>query len=363
MSYRPYIQPESIHIVEARCFGAAIQNFCDSAQGAGSDAAANVLQLLMVRPDRPGRREICTRQMQRPGGLIGLGAIDPPGSARKTVDEEDDDEDGPRRRSERLAALAVASYGYDRWHKVHTAAYAASRKPFEERGSGEQIYGAPGENSCMVLLDDVKTPEPVIAGVAGLSMETSTGNYQHLYACNRILAGAERRAIQLALVALSKSLGVGGDGNACGPFQPHRVPGSVNYKPGRGLFVCRLAETWLFHVDGARPLPADKWIRRGQELAIADPAKGVDSDRADAASTSPRLRREREIGGGDKSDSGADWAWTCRQVEQAAGKESGDALAQRLERELADRVRQRRGKDAERYARLTVFKVRREKNF
>jgi hypothetical protein len=351
MSSRPYIQAESIHIFESRAFGASIQNFCDAVQkkekGVERRGASGILNLFLVRPDRDGRRQICAGITSKPGGLFELG-----------MDMADCADGMP---------MPVPA-----WHaKVHKVAFAASKKPFEDRGSGEQVFGAPGENSCMALLDDVTTPEPLLAGVAGLSIETSAGNYQHLYACDRVLTGEERRLIQLALVDHSKSLGVGGDAAACGPFQPHRVPGSVNYKQGRGLFVCRLAATWLFHVDGARPLPADKWIRKGQELAAAAPCKtkSVEHAHADATSTGqrPGLRRGRESGGdgGDKSDSGSDWAWTCLQVEhaQAAGKEIGDDLAQRLEQELADRARHRRGKDAERYARLTVFNVRREKQF
>lgn len=323
MSSRPYVKPESIHIFEGRAFGAAIQNFCDRVQkrekGEKPTSAAAVLQLFLVRPDQKGRRVLC-RGLDRPGGLTGLD-----------------------------------------WHgSVHNVAYAASRQAFEERGSGEQVFGAPGENSCMVLLDDIRTHDRIVDGVAGLSLETSEGNYQHLYACDRVLTGEERMTIQLALVAHAKGLGLGGDAGACGPAQPHRVPGSVNYKQGRGLFVCRLAATWMFHVDGARALRADEWIRKGQELAATAPAKALPP----AAATPSGLRRGRAAGApGDKSGSGSDWAWACAQVEQAAGRESGDELASRLELELADRARTRRGKDAERYARVTIFNVRRQKGF
>lgn len=356
MRSRPYIRAESIHIYEARAFGASIQTFCDAVQPklergrrGGDNSAADILRLYLVRPDQEGRFEILKRQLDLRGGLIGMGALDIP--------------EGDLHAIEPIYRDVVASYGYDRWHKAHNLAYARSRRSFEARGVGEQLYGAPGVNSCMALVDDVKTYEPLVRRAAGLSLETSAGNYQHLYSFDRILTGEERHAIQRALVAHAQSLGLGGDMRAIGPAQPHRVPGSINYKEGRGLFVCRLAATWLVPTDGVKPLRADDWIRKGQELAAAEPVKSAEHSNAATALAGPRRRLRRTGGGGDKSDSGDDWAWTCRQVEQSTGKENGDALAQRLERELADRVRHRRGKDAERYARLTVFNVRREKQF
>lgn len=346
MRARPYIKEESIHIFEARCFGAAVQFFCDAVKPKRNDkdekenAAADILRLFLVRSDKRGRREICKRQLARAGGLIGLGAIDP-----KSAGE---DEDG----GDQLRDQIKREYGFDRWHKVHSKAYAASRDSFEERGVGEQVYGAPGPNSCMALLDDVNTTESVVQGAAGLAIETSAGNFQHLYAFDRILAPEDRVVIQRALVLHAQGLGLGGDPRAIGPEQPHRVPGSVNYKPGRSLFVCRLAATWM-RVDGARQLRADEWIQRGQTPAAAAPARAA----------VPGLRGGRPVADGHKSASEAEWAWLCAEVEQSLGREDPDVLAQRLELALVERAHSRRGRDAPRYARLTIFNLRSRKNF
>jgi len=353
MRARPFIEEESYEIRQARCFGAAVQFFCDAVQPkkptGHEDAACEILHLFLVLSDSRGRREILQKQLARPGGLVGMGALAIPKRAAAGVGADDKNQSA-------ILKAAAQDYGYDRWIKAHRMAYAASRDHFKGRGAGEQLYGAPGPNSCMALVDDVTTLEPLIAGAAGLSMETSTRNFQHLYAFDRVITGEERTKIQRALVRHAQGLGLGGDAGAIGPEQPHRVPGSINYKPGRNLFVCRLAATWTRYADDARPLRADEWIRRGEKLAADTPA----SSPAPAASG---LRRDRPGTSGDKTASGSDWAWACAQVEQAIGRESGDDLARRLERELADRVRQRRGKDAERYARLTIFNVRREKEF
>lgn len=322
MSSRPFVatSPEILH--DCRIFSGRIQMFMDSIytpdEGVKDRSTPSILNFCLVRPGERGRMPIFDKHMARRGGLIGLGAV-------PAVDDEGVEDDEVKR-----------SYGTTRWPDLHKMAYARSKSIFDGQGIGEQLFASPGLNNAIALLDDVRTPE-LMDGAAGISLETSDGNYQHLYFCDRILAPEERGAIQRALFAEAQSRGIGGDVAATGPEQPHRVPGSVNYKPGRGLFVTLLAGSWG-RIDGALPLVADDWIQRGQ---------GVPSARAAASGT------RGPIPDGHKSDSEADWAWACAYAETRRGMDR-DQLIDEIEQGLTARALPRRQADAARYARTTV---------
>lgn len=319
---RPFVarDPEILH--ECRIFGAQIQMFMDSIytpdEGVKDRSTPSILSLCLVRPGERGRMPIFDRHMARRGGLVGLGAVD-------VVDEEGVENDEVKR-----------SYGTTRWPDLHKMTYARSKLIFEAQGTGEQLFASPAQNNSIALLDDVKTPE-LINDAAGISLQTSAGNYQHLYFCDRILAPEERGSIQRALCAEAQARGIGGDVAATGPEQPHRVPGSVNFKPGRNLFVTRLAGSWG-RIDGGVPLIADEWIERGQ---------GVPSVR------SPASAARGPIPKGHKSDSESDWAWACAYAETRRGMDR-DQLIDEIEQGLTARALPRRHGDAARYARTTV---------
>lgn len=322
MSSRPFVarDPELLH--ESRIFGGCIQIYMDSiyrpGEGVKDRSTPSILSLCLVRPGERGRMPIFDKHMARRGGLIGLGAVD-------VVDDEGVENDEVKR-----------SYGSTRWPDVHKMAYARSKSIWETHGTGEQVFACPGPNNATALLDDVKTPE-LIDDAAGISLETSAGNYQHLYFFDRILSPDERGAIQRALCAEAQARGIGGDPAATGPEQPHRVPGSVNFKPGRNLFVTRLAGAWG-RIDGGVPLIADEWIERGQ---------GVTSTRAAAS------KNRGPIPEGHKSDSESDWAWACAYAETRRGMDR-DQLIDEIEQGLTARALPRRQGDAARYARKTV---------
>jgi len=102
---------------------------------------------------------------------------------------------------------------------------------------------------AMLLIDDVGTKVPAPPLPATWVMETSEGNFQHVYVFS--LDGqptlGEYRAAWAAIAAAGMT-----DAGADGPVRNIRLPGSVNMKPGRNGFVSRLVE---FHPEREFTLP------------------------------------------------------------------------------------------------------------
>lgn len=235
------------------------------------------------------------------------------------------------------------------FQKVFHFAWAKSKVWFEEDGIGEQIFAAPGEKSRMILIDDLKTPAPVFDKTLCIVLETSRGNYQHLYCANRALFGDERHHIQKVLAAK-----FGGDPAATGGEQPHRIPGSTNYKKGRELFVCRLVGT-VSSIDGGKPLSAGKWLHES-------PATDLQKNEQQTCKTP--VRRQSNIivsrvasGTGDTSASGHDWhkAIVKSAALRAAGFSSEDVRG-KVESMLIDSAAQR-GKAVDYYVGRTLSKL------
>lgn len=301
MSGRPWIEEggELGQVMfEARAFGSTLECFnCLGGKWSTSDHTS----LFLVRPDEPGRMPVLASLTKGSGAFF-------------DVD----------------------------WQRVFRLAYARSKQPFEERGSGEQIFAAPSVNSRMVLVDDLKTPVPLFPRTLCAILETSQGNFQHLYCADKVLTQDERKRIQTCL-----AVEFGGDAGATGGAQPHRVPGSVNYKPGRGLWVCRLIGNVTESLNGGRPLPSARWLAKQLGQSVKPEVRG------EAAGSAPASRRS-----GGVSASELDWAWCIRRAsEMRACGMSREALRDQLECALAERSRERRGRDAERYSRLTVFNL------
>lgn len=165
-----------------------------------------------------------------------------------------------------------------------TMVYAKSWDAFTKTGSGEQLYFSPRQGSRVVLIDDISTDQPLFPGHQCAVIETSAGNFQHFYVCERGLEHHERNALQVVLADQ-----FGGDLKATNGHQPHRAPGSVNYKSGRGCFVTRLV-----------------FCTAAGAVLAAPTAGGVEaSTLTDAGDT--RLNEPRV--GGVKSPSEDDWAW------------------------------------------------------
>lgn len=232
------------------------------------------------------------------------------------------------------------------WQSVFRLAWAKSRDLFLERGIGEQIFGAPGEKSRMILIDDLKTEVPIFEKTSCTVLKTSEGNYQHLYCASRALTRDERHHIQKVLVGR-----FGGDTSATGGAQPHRIPGSTNYKPGRGLFVCRLVGT-VGSIDGGKPLPVGKWLR--EPLA----ARGENDEQE---TRKKNVQRPSNIvvpsGGTDTSASGQDWRKSIVLAgELRVAGHSAEDVRGRVESMLIERAEQR-GKNVNYYVGRTLLKL------
>jgi hypothetical protein len=125
---------------------------------------------------------------------------------------------------------------------------------------GESLYAGPLDGSAIILLDDLKSEIPVIENCPCAVLETSRGNYQHLYACDRGLTHAERHALQKAL-----STKYAGDVGATGGQQLHRWPGSVNLKYGKYRFKTRLVQLSSL----GTPISTKDWLLESQVVSAA----------------------------------------------------------------------------------------------
>ena len=142
---------------------------------------------------------------------------------------------------------------------------------------------------------------------------------------NDMLMVDERGKFQAHLAA-----SVGGDRAATGGGQPHRCPGSVNYKPGRNLFVTRLVDL----------------SSQGRPLVLPIIFKASEASVVVSAPSSLALRESfTEIKSTD-DQSKLDWSWVKRN--EALGREE---LIRRLSISAAAR-----GKHPD-YARRTVDKA------
>jgi hypothetical protein len=146
---------------------------------------------------------------------------------------------------EKSARLGILTLDWERFYKGHAAAVFKARRA---GAVGENLYCFLLDRASVVMIDDLKAPSPLLP-VAAVVIETSRGNFQHLYCCSRALVNEERLALQRLLARQ-----LGGDPGATSSSQPWRWPGSVNFKPGRGLFRARVVhmsplETGSLDVD------------------------------------------------------------------------------------------------------------------
>ncbi len=214
--------------------------------------ADDVTALSLMRPGKPGRLSVFEKQAKK-----GLSTINP--------------------------------------ESVFKLAYAKSKELFKEQGIGEQLYFSPLDGSRILLIDDLKTSEPVLAGHQYCVLESSEGNYQHFYVASKTLTNDERGRLQKQLAAAHE-----GDPAATAGCQPHRAPGSVNYKPGRGLFVTRLVTC---SVTGSTVAASDAAAHQPAPLATST----VQDDDGGC-----KLEHEPRLPGAGKSQSDRDWAFCMR---------------------------------------------------
>lgn len=334
---RPYITERGALgevLFEARAFGASME-LLNSNNG---KVVADHTSLCLVRCGQRGRMLIFEQQTKKPGAyysqlsqsndLSRCGTHAFQASKKKTSNSQ---RGGP----------------VD-WQRVFELAYSKSEVIFRMTRSGEQIYAVPSLNSRVVMIDDLKSPYPVLDGCLCLVLETSRGNFQHLYGTDKVLTQDERQHIQ---VVLAKKFG--GDMNATKGNQPHRVPGSVNYKPGRHQWVCRLVGN-VMTVDGGNSLKTKDWLAMPLPKAdqfLKDHAC-VSDDRIPSIQVSDKRKR---LSSQTSSSEAGDWSFgisTAKKLKMAGW--SGEPLKRQVLSDLVNRAREYRGSDVDRYANVTV---------
>ena len=173
----------------------------------------------------------------------------------------------------------------------------------------------------MILLDDLKTTITVLHDTPRVILQTSRANFQHFYVCDRSLNAQEQGKMQAAT-----ALRFGADCGSTGGGQPHRCPGSVDFKKGRDLFVTQL----VYLSPSGRPLPFTSLTptTNAPTSALLLITVGDERDRR-SHKTQPA-----------SDQSAADWAWVMRnkglgqdaliarlnQFDSARGKHPGYSL-------------------------------------
>lgn len=246
-----------------------------------------------------------------------------------------------------IKEISENGFGFFDFQKAFSLSFFKSRGCTEEAENGEQLFVKPGENSRVVLVDDLATPAPIFAGALCIVLETSKQNFQHLYCFDRVLTGSERQYIQTRIARQ-----FGGDERACGPFQPHRCPGSVNYKKGRNQFVTRLVGT-VSKIDGGKPLRATKWLEDFE--TSADTNTCCSTVRVPHEIKQMDLQASRSEADGAKNESELEWHLSI--IRSAGSRSRGlsaEEIAEDVVKWLSSRAEPRRGGDARRYAIKTV---------
>jgi RepB DNA-primase from phage plasmid len=138
----------------------------------------------------------------------------------------------------------------------------------------------------LLLVDDlseITLAEFLLEGYKAAVIETSRGNYQVLVATASGWSDDQIRATQRALARR-----FGGDANATGNRQPHRLPGSLNRKEG-GCFVACLHSVQEGRLIEPAPVEAGELIK----------------------TTPGRLAQHRGDTGTDNTPSGQDFGRAC----------------------------------------------------
>lgn len=220
------------------------------------------------------------------------------------------------------------------WHYDLSLECLPLRWAGAENARRADIYIRParGYSWPLVFLDDV--PQTVAARVArkyaSLLVRTSEEGGCHIWLrCRSTLDEDERRAAQRWLADH-----VGADRGSISGEHLGRLAGFKNWKRG-GTWVNVLNRSATFPSDIAPSW--DPLVVLTRRLAPQGASSGHAVSR----------RRTRIAFGNDTSESGKEWGWVCGRLE--AGHDP-DLVYQ----QLLERARQRRGRDAERYARRTL---------
>jgi hypothetical protein len=220
--------------------------------------------------------------------------------------------------------LAVRrSTGAMLWHRALAVDALPLAWARAENAQHADIYSRPARGHAwpLVFVDDVAVDraQAVARVVDALLVETSPAGGCHVWLrCDRVLTEDDRMRVQRGWVAR-----LDGDPGSVSGEHLGRLAGFKNWKRG-GCWVNVLRAS-----DSDAPWPVADGL-----TTIPRPL------------TSPTRPRGRD-GLRDTTPSGQDWAWVCTRLELG---HPPDTIYTRL----VDRVRPRRGPDAERYAQRTL---------
>jgi hypothetical protein len=202
-----------------------------------------------------------------------------------------------------------------------------------ENAHGAEVYVRPARGMAwpMVFLDDVLAPLAMAQARShgGMAIQTSPAGGCHLWLpCAQVLDEEARHQAQRWLAAV-----LGADLGSVSGEHLGRLAGFKNWKRGG----CWVNVVSFPEAGSAAPLGL---------TVPPDVLESVTEPRCTPVGvTSARDAHGRP--GGDSTPSGQDWNWACRMLESGSDPE-------RTYRELVQRAWERRGQDAERYARRTV---------
>ena len=177
----------------------------------------------------------------------------------------------------------------------------------------------------MILLDDVEPglAQRIARQYAALVVHTSPAGGCHLWLrLTRALDQQQRYYAQRWLIPRTNA-----DSGSVSGEHLGRLAGTRNWKRG-GVWV---------NVVNPDPIPRPAW----------DPTRALPPIAPVNNRITPHPQEQHNLTGVDHSESGKEWGWVCGALE-------ADLDPDIVYRRLLDRASQRRGPDAERYARYTL---------
>lgn len=200
----------------------------------------------------------------------------------------------------------------------------------QENAKGASIYFRPARDWewPLVFLDDVKTSTAlgICSKYAAAVVQTSPGLCHVWLKTTRTLSMAERGQVQRWLIPLAKADAGSSSGDHFG-----RLPGFKNRKPERGgAWVNLLSSTTNISFD---PTPA-----------LLSASSLFPKGRV------PGSSRTQACAKGDRDESAAEFGWVLGELRRGVP-------ANEVQSRLTERASLRRGADANRYARKTLYKA------
>lgn len=231
-----------------------------------------------------------------------------------------------------------------------------------ENAQGSDIYLRAHRRRAwpIVFLDDVPlhVADSLVDAHPALAVETSPGSCHVWLRMNRDLSESERKEVQRAFIAQYSTSVLAADPRSTSGEHYGRAAGFRNRKPGRDCWVnLRRASAHGVPLDVRRaecspPMATATADLRGAQVLFSTPNLTSYSHETEEGASPTSLTKSggairREHPDRDRSPSGREWGLVLRALE--GGKEP-----EKVRSALAELARHRRGRDATRYAELTV---------